>query len=66
MFIVTLFSLKFNIIIFTLTIFLFLKYIKDSVPHSFSKLDPDPHNVNADPKPCCVMNLNQDEMVTCR
>jgi hypothetical protein len=58
MFIVTLFSLKFNII------FYFFMYTQDLDldPHSFPQLDPDPHSpkkldpdpdshkVNADPK----------------
>jgi hypothetical protein len=57
MFIVTLLSLIFNIIFFLLwQIFLFLtyRYIQDPDPHSFEKLDPDPHKVNANPKHCFI------------
>jgi hypothetical protein len=45
-----LFSLKFDILFWLMTNFLFLTYIQDPDLHSFSKLDPDPHKVNADPK----------------
>jgi hypothetical protein len=51
MFILTLFSLKLNNL--TLNFFLTYRYpIQDPDPHSFEKLDLDPHKVNADPKHC--------------
>jgi hypothetical protein len=65
MFIVTLFSLKFNII-FWLWKFFVLLYIQDPDPdldpHSFPNLDPDPHKVNGDPKHSLQRNLTFDNM----
>jgi hypothetical protein len=49
MFIVTLFSLKFNIFYFDK---IFVLRIQDPDPHWPKKLDPVPHKVNADPKHC--------------